>query len=179
MNAVLTRRDGEEPKMTHGNYIYYCVKWKDGGVYLFAADEYTAKGFQCSVHQMCGRITAMSDRMIEFEVYETEGKRVWECLYTYQTSCMPWIAAILYPHRNVGPCGSERVKFAQEAVCLAEKQMNESKQVYLDCCLSNIRAIPIKNPEVDEKIEHLQTIYATAVGAWVMAKKKLQDLTRV
>ena len=92
---------------------------------------------------------------------------------------MPWIAAILYPKSNVGPKDSESLKVAQEAVSLAEKNMNESKQVYIDCVSANIKAIPVNNPEADQKINHLQTIYATAVGAWVMAKKKLEDLTRV
>lgn len=87
--------------MMFGSHIYNCIKWEDGGIYLFAADEYTAKSMQCSVHQLCGRITAMSSKKIAFEIYDQEGVHTDQCLYTYQTSCMPWLAAILYPGKNL------------------------------------------------------------------------------
>ncbi len=101
MNALFAKREGEDHRMIFGNHIYNCVKWEDGGVYLFAADEYTAGCLKCSVHQLCGRISAMSSKRLCFEIYDSEGTHPGECLYTYQTSCMPWIAAILYPGKNL------------------------------------------------------------------------------
>ena len=100
-NVVFTKRHGEDHKMHYDGCIYNCVKCTDGGIYLFAADEYTAKSLKCSVHQLCGRITAMSSKKVAFEIYDQEGAHTDQCLYTYQTSCMPWLAAILYPGKNL------------------------------------------------------------------------------
>jgi len=99
-NVVFTKRHGEDHKMHYDGCIYNCVKCTDGGIYLFAADEYTARSLSCSVDQVCGRISAFGRTKVGFEIYG-ESLRVGEGLYSYQTSCMPWIAAILYPGKNL------------------------------------------------------------------------------
>ena len=98
MNAIFTKRDGEHVCLHFGNERFWVLKWKDGGTYLYVGDHYTAKSFSCCENMVCGRLVAISEKMVEIEL---TGKRRAKVLYSYQTSCLPWLASILFPGKNL------------------------------------------------------------------------------
>jgi hypothetical protein len=101
MNAVFTMKDTDRiVKLFYENLVFNCVKHTQG-IFLFASDEYTAKYLDCEVHQVCGEIRSVKPTEIEFDFYDKAEGYEAKCLYTYQTSVMPWLNAIMFPERNM------------------------------------------------------------------------------
>ena len=100
MNAVFTKRDHEEVQLHYENLIFFCRKL-DTGIYLYPADHYTGTALDCEPGIVRGKITEMSAKSIKFDFCDDGTSYGAACLFTYQTSCMPWLADILYPGRVI------------------------------------------------------------------------------
>jgi len=100
MNIVLTKRDDEEVKLHYGNHSFFCQK-AGKHIYLKAADQNTAIQLDCEVGNYTGCIREVGVKTIKIEFRDKSTVYAATCIFTYQTSCMPWIAAILYPNKNM------------------------------------------------------------------------------
>lgn len=98
MNVVFTKRDGEPVVLHYENLQFFCEKIGTS-VYLKPADHYSGMELDCEPGVIRGCIRALSVKNIELEFRDDSTGYEAVCLYTYQTSCMPWLAAILYPGR--------------------------------------------------------------------------------
>jgi len=82
MNAVFTKKTDEEVQMHYGDHVFLCIK-TNGQVFL------VEKG------KIGGQIIGMDARMVMIETYG-ETPFVGHCLFTYQTSCLPWLVGLMY-----------------------------------------------------------------------------------
>ena len=100
MNAVFTKRDGQEVVLHYENLQFFCQK-KGTEIYLKPADHYTGTQLDCEPCVARGCIRSLGVKNIEMEFRDNSTGYEAICSYTYQTSCMPWLAAILYPGRSM------------------------------------------------------------------------------
>lgn len=98
MNAVFTKRDGELMVLHYENLQFFCEKIGTN-VYLKPADHYTGTHLDCEPGVIRGCIRSIGVKKIELQFCDDSTGYEAVCLYTYQTSCMPWLVAILYPGR--------------------------------------------------------------------------------
>lgn len=82
MNAVFTKKGVGEVQMHYGDHVFLCTK-THGQVFL------VEKG------KIGGQIIGMDARMVMIETYG-ETPFVGHCLFTYQTSCLPWLVGLMY-----------------------------------------------------------------------------------
>lgn len=100
MNAVFTKRDNEDVQLHYENLIFFCRKI-NRSIYLIPADHYTGTMLDCEPGTVRGMISEFGVKKIRFEFRDDDGGYEAECLFTYQTSCMPWLADILYPGKSM------------------------------------------------------------------------------
>jgi hypothetical protein len=100
MNCVFTKRDGEEVLFTYENLKFFCEK-NVNGVFLKPADEYSATQLDCEPGVIRGSISSIGLKTMQFEFCDNSTGYEAECLYTYQTSCMPWLVGMLYPGKSM------------------------------------------------------------------------------
>jgi len=103
MNVVFTKRDNESVILHYENLQFECYKKYDwnghgdwswnGDIHLYAHDQQTAEHLNCRVGDKRGYISGLSYQQIEFYFSSGEMHRQ-NCLFCYQTSCMPWLADI-------------------------------------------------------------------------------------
>lgn len=101
-NAVFTKRGVKPVCMHFDDKIFECRKEK-GAILLYVADEETALLLGCKVGDLRGCIEKFSDqpKLVYFSFRDADTGYAGQCLFTFQTSSMPFIAAALYPHKNM------------------------------------------------------------------------------
>ena len=103
-NTVFTMREGCPVLLHYEDLVFACVK-QETDTYLHAADEHTAKTLDCRVNNMCGHINHIFAKKgcqeICFEFCDANIGYASCCLFTYQTSCLPWIMAFLHPGKTM------------------------------------------------------------------------------
>ena len=104
MNAVFTKRDGCQVLMYFENLIFVCVN-SSGRGYLYAADEMTAKLLGCKINELRGAINSFSAKdglqKIQFDFCVEGIAYKQSALFTYQTSCLPFLMSFLHPGKNM------------------------------------------------------------------------------
>ena len=111
MNVVFTKRDNESVILHYENLQFECYKkydWNGHGdwswnrdIHLFAHDQQTAEHLNCRVGDKTGHISGLSYQQIEFFFSSGDSAHRQNCLFCYQTSCMPWLADILKVIYNI------------------------------------------------------------------------------
>lgn len=104
-NGVFTKREGCPVIFHYEDLRFACIKDGFGAepVSMQAADAYTANVLHCAVNQLCGVIACMSVKngnqriMCDFR----DANIVVKCLFTYQTSCLPWLNGLLHPGKSM------------------------------------------------------------------------------
>jgi len=103
-NVVFSKREGCKIIMHFEKFCFTCEK-KNGGVFLYAGDEDTAKSLGCTNGTLCGNITYISSsngvQQMRFVFSEQSITYESTCLFTYQTSCLPWLMSILHPGKTM------------------------------------------------------------------------------
>lgn len=104
MNAVFTKRDGCQVLMYFENLIFICVNCSGRG-YLYAADEMTANLLGCKINELRGAINSFSAKdglqKIQFDFCVEGIAYEQSAIFTYQTSCLPFLMSFLHPGKNM------------------------------------------------------------------------------
>jgi len=98
MNAVFTKRENQQVLLHYENLQFFCEK-NGTAVYLKPADHYTGLQLDCEPGSVCGWIRWIGEKKIVFEFRDEAMGYEAACLYTYQTSCLPWLMDMLFPKK--------------------------------------------------------------------------------
>ena len=96
--VAFTKRAGCNILMHFESLCFACIK-KDGVISLLAGDKQTAARLGCAELAFCGNITNVTStkgvQQLRFEF----GQQRYDCacLFTYQTSCLPFFMGIFHP----------------------------------------------------------------------------------
>ena len=101
-NAAFTKRVGCGVVMHFEGLRLACIK-KNGVISLYAADEHTAARLGCGERALCGNITHLTSSKGVHHMRFEFGQQRYECkcLFTYQTSCLPWLMDVLHPGKTM------------------------------------------------------------------------------
>ena len=107
MNVVFTKRGTEQPMVLwYDNVAFYCLK-EGSDILLYVADEHTGAVLSLKTGALCGRVDSIKSKQIEFSFSAARaggtprGCEV-KCSFTYQTSCLPFLAGAIFPKTKRG-----------------------------------------------------------------------------
>ena len=106
-NGVFTKREGCCVILHYDDLRFACIKDGFGAepVSLQAADKYTANMLDCDVNQMCGVLACMSvEKGVQKIMCDFRDANIgyeMKCVFTYQTSCLPWLMGLLHPGKSM------------------------------------------------------------------------------
>ena len=88
----------------YDNVAFYCLK-EGSDILLYVADDHTAGLLCMKTGALCGRVDSIKSKQIEFSFSGASGSpRGCEvtCSFTYQTSCLPFLAGAIFPKTKRG-----------------------------------------------------------------------------
>jgi len=100
MNIVFTKRDGQPVLLHYENLQFFCEKER-ATVSLKIADHYTGSELGFEPGTVCGYVRMISSEKIQLQFRDSE--KIYEAsgLFTYQTSCLPWLMALIHPGKSM------------------------------------------------------------------------------
>tara|TARA_B110000858_G_scaffold194975_1_gene250418 strand:+ start:594 stop:1223 length:630 start_codon:yes stop_codon:yes gene_type:complete len=103
-NVAFTKREGCDIFMHFENLRFACMNCinKNGTIALYAGDEQTAASLGCAERALCGNITHLTKNNGEQQLrFEFGQGYKHTCLFTYETSCLPWLMNVLHPGKTM------------------------------------------------------------------------------